>query len=194
MGGKVNKKLIEKSIMRSKSVQKQVRNIVEKEVLLQKSILKAEFISHPVTQELEGAENARNISGTLGGYGNLFSFLGFDRGANPTTSVKLLINKINLSKNVQITKDIFRFTVNLPSKEDFGAVTKMPWEVGRSWLFDVERGISGLGAYLYGRFKSSRSSTGIQSNVNYSGRVFRTVKYFNFMYNKFVKKIGGLSK
>ena len=66
----------------------------------------------------------------------------------------------------------------------------MPWENGRSWLLDMERGISGLGAYLYGRFAASRSGTGIQNKKNYSGRVFRPVKYFSGIYNNFLKRLG----
>jgi hypothetical protein len=66
----------------------------------------------------------------------------------------------------------------------------MPWEGGRSWLLDIERGISGLGAYLYGRFKSSRSGTGIQSKYNYANRRFQNVKYFSEMYSKFLRRLG----
>ena len=36
-----------------------------------------EFETHPVTREIEGGPDATNTSGTLGGSGNLFSFLGF---------------------------------------------------------------------------------------------------------------------
>ena len=139
---------------------------------------------------MDGGENASNESGTLGGYGNLFSFLGFSRGANPTAPVKFLIQKITLGQNIQTSNNSFKFKINIPSKEDFGAVTRLPWEGGRSWLLDIERGISGLGAYLYGRFNNSRSGSGIQSKYNYSGRAFRNVKYFSEMYNKFLQRLG----
>ncbi len=163
---------------------------MQQEVEKEKALFRAEFESHPVTQELEDGENASNISNTLGGYGNLFSFLGFSRGTNPTTPVKILIQKILLDRNVQVSKNGFKIKVNIPSKDEFGAVTPLPWEGGRSWLLDVERGISGLGAFLYGRFTSSRSGSGIQSKYNYSNRVFRNVKYFSQMYNKFIKRLG----
>jgi hypothetical protein len=167
-----------------------VRDIVQKEVEKEKALFQKDFETHPVTQELDGGENASNISGTLGGYGNLFSFLGFNQGANPTAAVKFLIQKITLDRNIQASGNGFRVRVNVPSKEEFGAVSRLPFEGGRSWLLDIERGISGLGAYLYGRFASSRSGTGIQSKYNYTNKRFRNVKYFSGMYTKFLRRLG----
>jgi hypothetical protein len=190
MAGKINKKAIEKAIFTNRAVKKRVRDIVQAEVEKEKILFRADFESHPVTQELEGGENASNNSGTLGGYGNLFSFLGFNRGSNPTSPVKSLIQSIRIDRNVQTSIKGFKIKVNIPSKEEFAAITPMPWEGGRSWLLDMERGISGLGAYLYGRFNSSRSGGGIQSKYRYSNRVFRPVKYFSQMYNKFTRRLG----
>ena len=190
MAGTINKKLIQKEIFNNRAVKKMVRDIVQKEVEKEKALFQQDFESHPVTQELDGGENASNISGTLGGYGNLFSFLGFNQGANPTESVKSLIQKITLDSNIQATGNGFRVRVNVPSKDDFGAVSRLPFEGGRSWLLDIERGISGLGAYLYGRFASSRSGTGIQSKYNYANKRFRNVKYFSGMYTKFLRRLG----
>lgn len=190
MAGKINKKRVQDKIYENRSVKKMVLSIVEKEVQKQKSIFIQEFESHPVTQELDAGENASNISGTLGGYGNLFSFLGFSSGSNPTSLIKMLIQKIFLDKKIQRNGNVFRFNINIPSKEEFAAISRSPWENGRSWLLDIERSISGLGAYLYGRFDKSRSGTGIQSKYNYSNRVFKPVQYFEQMYNKFLKKLG----
>jgi hypothetical protein len=190
MAGTINKKLIQKEIFKNRAVQKMVRDIVQKEVEKEKALFKQDFESHPVTQEIDGGESASNVSGTLGGYGNLFSFLGFNKGANPTTPVKFLIQSISLDRNVRISSSGFQLKVNIPSKEQFGAVSKMPWEGGRSWLLDIERGISGLGAFLYGRFSSSRSGGGIQSKYNYSNRRFQNIKYFSEMYSKFLRRLG----
>lgn len=192
MAGKINKQLIQKEIFNNKAVKKMVRDMVQKEVEKEKALFYSNFESHPVTQELEGGENASNVSGTLGGYGNLFSFLGFSSGANPTAPVKILIKKIFLDRNIKINKNGFEIKVAVPSKEDFAAVTRLPWEGGRSWLLDIERGISGLGAYLYGRFTSSRSGTGVQSKYNYSNRRFRNIQYFSEMYSKFLKRLGAI--
>ena len=190
MAGKINKKLIQKEIFNNRAVKKMVRNIVQKEVEKEKALFQQDFESHPVTQELDGGENASNISNTIGGYGNLFSFLGFNQGANPTAPVKFLIQRITLDRNIQATGNGFKVRVNVPSKDDFGAVSRLPFEGGRSWLLDIERCISGLGAYLYGRFASSRSGTGIQSKYNYANKRFRNVKYFSGMYTKFLRRLG----
>jgi hypothetical protein len=190
MAGKINKKSIEKTIFMNREVKKIVRDIVQREVEKEKSLFRTNFESHPVTQELDAGENASNNSGTLGGYGNLFSFLGFNRGSNPTAPVKSLIQKIALDRNVQTAKAGFKIKIIIPSKEEFAAVARLPWESGRSWLLDIERGISGLGAYLFGRFEASRSGSGIQSKFNYSGRRFQNVKYFSEMYSKFLKRLG----
>lgn len=190
MAAKINKKAIEKAIFSNRVVKNTVRNIVRQEVEKEKALFQSEFESHPVTRELDSGENASNSSGTLGGYGNLFSFLGFNQGDNPTEPVKFLIKKIRLNPNVQFVRNNFVMKVNIPSKEEFAAVTRLPWESGRSWLFDMERGISGLGSYLAGRFSISRSGGGIQSQYKYSNRVFRPVKYFSQIYNKFRKRLG----
>lgn len=190
MAGKINKKLIQKEIFNNRAVKKMVRDILQEEVEKEKALFQQDFESHPVTQELDGGENASNISGTLGGYGNLFSFLGFNQGTNPTAPVKFLIQRITLDRNIQATGNGFKVRVNVPSKDDFGAVSRLPFEGGRSWLLDIERGISGLGAYLYGRFASSRSGTGIQSKYNYANKRFRNVKYFSGMYTKFLRRLG----
>jgi hypothetical protein len=190
MAGKINKKLIQKEIFNNRAVKKMVRDIVQEEVEKEKALFQQDFESHPVTQELDGGEDASNISGTLGGYGNLFSFLGFNQGANPTAPVKFLIQRISLDSNIQATGNGFRVKVNVPSKDEFGAVSRLPFEGGRSWLLDIERGISGLGAYLYGRFAGSRSGTGIQSKYKYSNKRFQNVKYFSGMYTKFLRRLG----
>lgn len=189
MAGRINKKLLNQEILNSQSVKKLVKEVVSKEVEKQKMILLSKFNSHPVTQEIESGENSSNVSGTLGGYGNLFSFIGFPRGSNPVEPIKILLNKISL-KNVFLKNDKFNCEIIIPSKDELSSVSKMPWESGRSWLFDMEKSISGLGEYLYGIVKNSRSGSGIQAKNKIFNKSFRSVKYFNTMYNKFINDLG----
>ena len=49
---------------------------------------------HPVTQEIESGPNGYNQSGTLGGYGNLFSYIGFEEGMSPTEPLRRVLKKI----------------------------------------------------------------------------------------------------
>lgn len=180
---------IKNEILKDKKIQKEIFKIVDSEVKKQKNLFITKFDLHPVTKEIEGGEGASNISGTLGGYGNLFSFLGFLNGQNPIASVRSLLRSIKLNRQITISRNYFRFKVEVPTKDDFSSVSRLPWELGRSWLFDVEKIISGLGSYLYGNFKQSRSGSGIQSNYNYSNRTFRPTKYFGEMYKEFIVKI-----
>jgi hypothetical protein len=189
MAGKINKKLLENEILNSRVTQKLVLEVVSQEIEKNKKIFMSEFENHPVTQEISGGETASNSSGTLGGYGNLFSFIGFNKGFDPISPVFDLIKQIK-AVNVNFSKNLFNVQVNIPDKSDFMSVSKMPWESGRSWLFDIEKGISGLGAYLYRQYSKSRSGYGIQSKFNYRGTTFRSTQYFSFIYKKFLNRIG----
>jgi len=189
MAGKINKKLLEKEILSSTITQQLVLEKVKEEVNKDKELFIQEFNSHPVTQEIQGGATASNSSGTLGGYGNLFSFIGFNKGSDPIGPVRMLITKINAA-SISFSRNKFNIKVIIPSIGDFQGVSKMPWEGGRSWLIDIEKGISGLSAYLYRQYNKSRSGYGLQSDVDYKSTIFRPTKYFVFMYNKFLKKLG----
>ena len=52
-----------------------------------------DFSSHAVSAEIEGGPTASNLSGTLGGYGNLFSFIGFSQGEDPLSAIKDMLSK-----------------------------------------------------------------------------------------------------
>lgn len=190
MAGTVNKTLLRKEIFGNRGVKKIARNAVLKKVQFEKVRTIAEYSNHPVTQELDAGGSASNSSGTLGGYGNLFSFIGFNDNDKPTGSVKKLLKTITVATNVKTKNKNFTFQIIIPSKEDFALATRNPWESGRSWLFDIERGISGLGSYLYGSFQESRSGKGLQLRNKYKNTRFRPVKYFSSIYNGFIKRVG----
>lgn len=190
MANKFNTTSIQKKIFNNKKIRKEIFAIVNKKIQKEKELFNNEFINHSVTKEIGAGENSSNMSNTLNGYGNLFSFLGFSFSqADTIASVSKLIQGINLKNNFKLTKNRIFLKLSVPSRTDFENITRLPWEKGRSWLFDIEQGISGIGAYLYGTFISSRSGTGIQSKYNYSNRNFIPIKYFNSMYNKFIEKI-----
>jgi len=182
---------IKKEILSDPQLKKAAREIAMERVEQNKALLIEEFNSHPVTREIESGPDAGNISGTLGNKGNLFSFIGFTAGSNPVAPVRKLLEKIKLSSRGVVQKGAnFEFKVEIPSSEEFESVTKMPWETGRSWLFDIERAISGLGNYLYGVYnQKSRSGTGLQLNSNVTNISFSPVKYFGEMVAKFSRRI-----
>jgi len=190
MAGRINLEQFKNDLLSNEVVLAAAKAEAGKVLSEQKEILINEFNNHPVTQEIEAGPEAGNLSGTLGGKGNLFSFIGFDDADTPIAPVKELLNKITLgTMRRNNAKGVLNFKVNMPSEEEFEAVSKMPWENGRSWLFEVERAISGLGNYLYGQFKNSRSGTGYEVSSPVDTKTFSPVPYFRTMLEKFVSKL-----
>ena len=77
MARTINLKSIATKVNSSKKFQKGLDRRVLSKIDREKQRFLAEFQAHPVTQEIDGGVSARNSSGTLGGYGNLFTFIGF---------------------------------------------------------------------------------------------------------------------
>lgn len=124
------------------------------------------FLQHPVTKELMQGELASNISGTLGGYGNLFSFIGFEQGYDPIDPILSLFNNIDF-QIISLEQSVKISVLNFPTQEDVWSVTPMPWMEGqRSWARGIESGISGLNYYVFYRRQlesdKSRSKHGLQ--------------------------------
>lgn len=141
------------------------------------------FKNHPVTREIEAGPNSSNSSGTLGGYGNLFSYIGFAAGANPThTVLAALQDGVEMEKRAvekKIGKFVeFVFNVKIPTLNVLSSLTPMPWESGRSWLYGIEKGISGFSSYMYGR-SGGRSGGAIQARNKIRGGGFRNTPYIS---------------
>lgn len=178
-----------------KEYQKQVTSVIDSEFNKIKNNYVQEFINHPITQEIKGGIAATNISGTLGGITNLYSFIGFDEGTDPIEPIEDLLNKSNYriifnSKNINSTV-IF----DIPTAAQIFQITPMPWAVGRSWARGIETGISGLGYYLK-KTKNSRSGLGVQSSTDQvrPGTVFKNTKYISDLINRFSKDLSNLNK
>jgi hypothetical protein len=68
-----------------------------------KRLMIDEFKNHLITKEINNGARSANISGTLSGYGNLFSFIGFEDGQDPILPILTLIESIDINSNkVQI--------------------------------------------------------------------------------------------
>jgi hypothetical protein len=143
-----------------------------------KQVLK-NFEQHAITQELDRGENASNSSGTLRGEGNLHSFIGFDKGENPTAALReLLASKIRIENRVVRKNElVFYIKVQIPSKDEIARVTPLPWAPGRSWAEGIEKGLSGLGNYLVTQSPSSRSGSAVQVKA-----MIRTASFNNTPY------------
>jgi len=172
-----------------------VGNILQKKIIegvnrARNEALK-EFESHPATKEIDSGPEGFNQSGTLGGYGNLFSFIGFEESMKPIDPIRAIFNKkIDVKASPSNLKsNKINFTVNIPSKEDMFDASPMPWIPGRSWLEGIEKGISGLSNYINRMSFSSRSGEGVQTKNKIRTGRFRNIPYISQILNSFRKNI-----
>lgn len=150
-----------------------------------------DFHSHSITQEIKSGSSASNTSGTLGGYGNLFSFIGFNQGDNPTIPIENILNERLNVKVRAAGSGRFKITIiNAPSAQAIFNVTPIPWASGSSWAEGMEKGISNLGSFLYRESGiRSRSGTGIQVKNKLRASNLRTGSYISGLINKFLRNV-----
>jgi hypothetical protein len=171
-----------------------VHAIVRSEFQKVKNKLIRTFSQHLVTKEIESGIGASNISGTLAGRGNLFSFIGFEPSDKPTRVIHDKLNEISIASTVISKNGMSRTTVLFPNAEEIFSATPMPWAQGRSWAKGIEEGISNLGQYLYKETNTSRSGKGIQSKNQVSGASFSKTHYISKMINEFQSELLNLNK
>lgn len=176
-----------------KLVQSQARNIVRRAFEKLKTKMIAEFQGHPVTREIRGGINAQNISNTLGGITNLYSFIGFDSNSDPIEPIEDLLLRTDV-RFVKINKQMIEFEVTLPEAQEIFAATPLPWAPGRSWAKGIESGLSGLGYYLKKSSSSSRSGLGIQTSQKVrKGVKFNNTKYISSFLKKYQKEFENIT-
>ena len=181
----IRKKALSTNKAREKAVEK-----AEKKVQEEKQILINSFENHEVTKEIIAGPKANNSSGTLGGYGNLFSFIGFESGSDPISPIKDLLAQIKLN-NLKYRDGKFTGTVKYPSQNEIKDVSPLPFEGGKSWVAGIENGISGFTHYIYTRFLSGRSKEGAQIKGEARPSIFRKKKYLNSLIEDFINNIKG---
>ncbi len=185
----LNKRSIDQRVSKSKAFERGALNAAQKRLNKAKAELLAQYNGHPVTRELEGGETANNVSGTLSGYGNLFSFMGFSRGSDPTKAVENFLKSfISLKRKSKIRGNTREYRVKMPSMEDFD-FAQMPWEQGNSWVRAIETGMTSFSYYMDKASKASRSGKGIQIDNKLRGRGSMGVPYMTEMLNEFRKKL-----
>lgn len=158
-----------------------------------------EFTNHPITQEIDMGPKLGWNSPFLGGKGDLFSFIGFNRDDNPTEPIKKMLKGLRFytvfSKGLDHKFEVRFF----PAMDDIAKVSPMPWAEGRSWAKGIESGISGLGSYLNKEHPVSRSSAGIQAKdkngklIKVRGGQFRPTKYLSDILSRYRAKFLAIS-
>ena len=157
-----------------------------------------DFESRAVTREIDN-ETSENISNTLGGIGNLFSYIGFYAGTKPTEPIRNILNRqINFIVGRRGTLGgFYKAIIYIPSKQEIFDATPMPWNEGRSWAEGIELGIAGYNIYGLGTYRSpepSRSGQALQQtwrkNPIRPGR-FVNSKYISEILRNFIKRLKG---
>lgn len=189
----INQNKILKNVDFRKSLEytKEVKAIVHSKFNEAKKKLIFDFKSHPITVEIGAGPQSSNISKTLGGVGNLYSFIGFESGSDPIKPITSALNSIKLT-SVLIKRDgTSQSYVLYPSAEDIFKITPLPWAEGRSWAKAMETGLSGLGYYLNKESEYSRSGEGIQLDSKHKIRngKFQNTKYISSLILDFEKEI-----
>lgn len=152
---------------------------------------------HPVSEELNDGERADNTTETLDTKGNLFSFIGFDKGTHPVQEVlDILDHFITIRKKrpkADYQKDIinYDFFVYLPTKEDIYNNTPMPRGTAKSFVWAIENGIPGVDYYLYSEtreFPTSHSGPAIQIDNSLGERNYKPIGYVTPLLEQFIQK------
>jgi|11BtaG_2_1085332.scaffolds.fasta_scaffold00150_23 hypothetical protein len=171
-----------------------VRKAIEPDIAMKQREMVKRFMAHPVSSEISEGANASNRSGTLGGYGNLFSFLGFESGENPLEVVAQLLEaklryRVRSARNGKMI-----ITIYIPKPEEIFDLTPMPWAGSMSWSEAIEKGVSNAAAYIFNPagFPNSSSGTGLQSKNKVSGVSFKTTPYISAILKEFEKDLSKL--
>ena len=182
MAGKIHFGNILKKIGKSSKFKKEVNAAISTKFNELKEKTLKEFDGHSVTREIEGGTSATNSSGTLGGYGNLFTFIGFSRASTPIYPLRRTIEKaisFRLLKSVESPaqkKIKFNYRVSVPSEGEIHEASPMPWE-GGSWVEGVEYGMSNFSYYMYKKFGKGRSGYGLQVDQELRMAIFSPRTY-----------------
>ena len=182
----------------NKSMAMAIRGLIDPKIKERQSELIKTFEVHPITIELDAGPRASNISGTLGGYGNLFSFIGFSSGDEPTQIIsKIFGEKIKFKVKRKNNSGRYQITFFIPSIEEIYGLTPIPWMTGKSWAKSIEEGgLTNLGQYLFSStgFDDSSSGTGIQAKNRSSGVSFNRMPYVGKLVKDFKQKLLRLDK
>ena len=197
---KINKNDLSQTIANNSKIKKiikeQVYSLVEEYVEKNKQNMLDEFENHPVTKEIDAGPEASNISNTLDGQGNLFSYIGFNENAKPTEIIREILNDVNIKNDPTVSsvgKNLkVSFPISGPTLNEIESATPMPFEGGKSWVRGIEKGISGFSHYIFRKFiKNSRSGTAIQSESEIRSGFFKPTSYLSYILRRFNSKING---
>lgn len=153
-----------------------------------------DFSTHDVTMEIKAGNMAANITNTLNGDGNLFTFLGFLDGTDPTLELEESLKNISLRQTIIRNNSVYFRIDNIPNKAEIKSVTKMTWGGGTSWAYAVENGDfngdAALSHFIFKSWDKARSREGFQiKGYEYREDEFKSVPYITKIMEKFYNRI-----
>lgn len=133
-----------------------------------KSELLDDVKNHEVSKEIAQGNAA---DGKFFSDGNMFSLLGFQDGDKPVDELLYFIeDSVKLKRKPYIKVDgsrvTYSFEVESPTEKDIIKSTPTAWDSSKSWVKEVEDGVSGFAFYIYYKFFKtpiSRSKSGLQN-------------------------------
>lgn len=189
--------LKELTVDNDRAMGRTIRNYIAPKLQQKQDRLVKNFKVNKITVELKAGPTASNVSGVLGGYGNLFSFIGFDAGADPTEVIERIFEqKIQFNVRRIGKSGKYKISFFIPTTEEIYGLTPMPWASGSSWVDGIEKGMSNVGSYLYSSrgFGQSRAGTGLQAKNKSSGVTFRNTPYITKLLNNFKRTLVNFTK
>ena len=178
----------------SKSLQNAAyRAAIKKAKETKKEVLK-EFDKHEVTQEIEQGPKGRS-SALLGGFGNFFGFLGFEKGSQPISILRDVLDSsftVNRQrgrlKKVAKTTFTVEFDVDIPTDQQIYALTPLPWTT-KSWVKGVEKGITNYSQTVFQERKGRGTLFDSHSRSGVAIQVKRQVNFIKFSSTPYITSI-----
>jgi len=180
-------KEVQQAVPREIAYTKGIKKSIEEKIKEAQKHLLENFEKHPVTIEIAAGPQGTNVSGTLGGIGNLFSYIGFSSGDKPLGPIRIMLKQYDIKFHHSKKKTTINITV--PTTTEIFRATPLPWATGRSWAKGIETGISGLGTYLNIDSARSRSGTGIQTKAKQRAGRFKNRTYLSSLLKNYYKEI-----
>ena len=190
MAGRIDKASIREKAMNSPKILRAAQAESRAKFNNAKAGILREFLNDVVTREIRGGITMSNSSGTLGGYGNLFSYIGFYEGLDPVAPIEEYLRNFPFSAKVSNNGGQMSIRIKWPTMKTIRALSSMPWEEGNSWVDGIERGISGFSNYMYDLTAGKGRSTAAIQKGSKTGIVstFSTRRYLPTMLAQAKKK------
>lgn len=190
MAGSIDYASVFKTISANDKFRESSFLIAQEKFIKAKNIFLKDFNKHPVTIEISGGPESANISGTLGGYGNLFSFLGFQENRKPIEEVfEAMENLFSISRKANNALET-NYIISYPSINDLKKYSPLPWAFGGSWISGIEKGIPNFSRYIHDdMIINSRSGAGIEAKNNVRNAVFIPTSYLTPLLENFKRNL-----